>query len=117
MRWRSTGRHGALHVVGNHVVAVFKGREGLRDTQQADGGARACAQRQHGPLARAADEIENVAVKIAFDANGANLIARSSEKLGGERLNLRVLEQVCAAAVVMPLEHLPFFVRRWDSSL
>ena len=87
-------QNGALHVVGNDVIAVFKGRECLRHAQQADRGAGACAERQHRPLARAANKIENVSVKIVLHADGANFIARGGKKLRRERLDLRIFEQV-----------------------
>lgn len=87
------GEDGALDVVGNEVGAVFQRGDSLGDAHEAEGSAGAGAEGECGPLAGAADEVEDVVEQLGLDADGADLSPGGEEQVESEGLEVGSVEE------------------------
>jgi hypothetical protein len=105
-RWRSTGLHGALHVVGNQVVAAVEGAAAwaTRMRLMAARGLAPSSSVGHSRVRRG--QRQDVAIKLRLDADGAHLGAGGGQQALGNGRDGASSSSPAPGAGVVPLQNL-----------
>src|SRR5437763_12434661 len=95
------GQGGVLYVVGDEIVTLFQGRESFGYSHKIDGGARAGAERKGGPVAAAANNLDDVAKELTLNFHLLQFSARLGENLGIQGADLDGSEIARIESLVM----------------
>ncbi len=102
-------RRGGFDVVRDKEIAALHRRERAGHGEEGDGGARACAEGNRGPIARAANDVDEVGAQSGFDAKRIHFFARGVEHAGGDGLKRDLIEVARIESLFATQEQFGFF--------